>query len=94
MRGERTAYSELFQNWVVMECDNEVLVYILKCSYHARSWEGYVTLPQGHLSIYKHFVITFHDHPVLGVLQNNSTIDSSPDPLSSREGLASETIVS
>ena len=38
-------------------------------------------------------IITFHDHPVLGARQNNSTIGSSPDPLPSREGLASETRV-
>ena len=37
-----------------------------------------------------HLVIAFLDHPVLGAVQN-STIGSSPDPLSVREGLAGET---
>ena len=39
-------------------------------------------------------VIAFLDHPLLGAVQNNSTIGpigSSPDPLSTHEGLADET---
>ena len=38
-----------------------------------------------------HLVIAFLDHPVLGAVQNNSTIGSSPDPLFAHEGLAGET---
>ena len=41
----------------------------------------------------KCLVITFLDHPVLGAVQNNSAIGSSPDPLSLRDGLACETNV-
>ena len=33
--------------------------------------------------------IRFYTHPVLGGCQNNSTIGTSPDPLSSLEGLVS-----
>ena len=43
------------------------------------------------LEYIKTLVITFHDHPVLGARQNNSTTGSSPDPLFSHEGLAGET---
>ena len=40
----------------------------------------------------KNTSLTFHTHPVLGGCQNNSTIGTSPDPLSPREGLACETM--
>ena len=43
------------------------------------------------LVLSKNTSLTFYTHPVLGGCQNNSTIGTSPDPLSSREGLACET---
>ena len=43
------------------------------------------------LVLSKNTSLTFYTYPVLGGCQNNSTMGTSPDPLSVREGLACET---
>ena len=78
--GELPIVELFWQNWVVMECDNEVFLYT-----QLALWLMLLT-PQLQVSI-QALVITFHDHPVLGAGQNNSTIGSS---LFSHEGLPRE----